>query len=638
MESPIEDYKASSYLLLHSANIVTCNEFKLKTKATLSYHRWLVCSRGNDGKIVDLGSDSNNDDNTRLSQWKERIPSQQHISGNDKLVLPGLWDAHCHAYAVGHNAMKVADLSHSTSIEEMQSRLRKRLSDFNNKVSTYLEGVQWDQEEMGRFPNRLDLDSVSKEFPIVTFRRCWHVVCVNSKALEVCGIDKTKVGEEGVDVDENTGNPTGVLRENAIELLSKLMKMEDSKEEKLKFSLDAFQAFARNGIVGIQTNDSATLTQISDAWEIYCEVMRMRLESVSDDVSKDSNVNEPIAPLPCRVFLTNEYSELKPENNPGNQTPSPPTSAHPDWLSSQRTKLILDGALGPSTAAVTEPYSDDPFTKNKGMLTMTKDQIKEAFDLAHKANYRIEAHVIGDAAFEELLHGLENYEHCNRPVVTHCQITNTKLLEKIKKYNESGIMHGRPGPGPLIANIQPQFCNSDLPIVFKRLGENRVKEYCYIWKQLQDDFGCVLAGGSDTPVELPHSLQGLKDLMDNVIHSDGKEDLSFPEALAAYTINAAYAAGEGVEDKMGRLSIGYTADFILTDINGWEIKKDEEVQDEEKKSKIEDTSKHIMKTFVGGVCVFDREKFDENDLKYVVTGPDGPGRAGRPLWLCPCCM
>ena len=476
MESSSGQLSESSFLLLHSANIVTCNEFKLQTKATLSYHRWLVCSRGADGVILDIGSDVKDDDKLRLAQWKDKIPSQLQISGNDKLVLPGLWDAHCHAYAVGHMAMKVADLSHSTSIEDMQTRLRKRLSDFNNKVSTYLEGVQWDQEEMGRYPNRFDLDAVTNEFPIVTHRRCWHVVCVNSKALEICGIYKTKTGEEGVDIDENTGEPTGVLRENAIELLSKLMKMEDSKEEKLKFSLDSFETFARNGIVGIQTNDSATLTQISDAWEIYSEVMRNRLMSLND--SQASNANEPIAPLPCRVFLTNEYSELRPENTPSNQTLQPPISTHPNWLSSQRTKLILDGALGPSTAAVTEPYSDDPTQTNRGMISMTADQIKEAFDLAPKSNYRIEAHVIGDAAFEELLTAFENYEHCKRPVVTHCQITNSNLLERLKKYNEN--KEGKSATGPLIANIQPQFCSSDLPIVFKRLGESREKDYCYI--------------------------------------------------------------------------------------------------------------------------------------------------------------
>ena len=75
------------------------------------------------------------------------------------------------------------------------------------------------------------------------------------------------------------------------------MKMEDSKEEKLKFSLDSFETFARNGIVAIQTNDSATLTQISDAWEIYSEVMRNRLTSHND--SQASNVSDPIAPLPA---------------------------------------------------------------------------------------------------------------------------------------------------------------------------------------------------------------------------------------------------------------------------------------------------------------------------------------------------
>ena len=136
--------------------------------------------------------------------------------------------------------------------------------------------------------------------------------------------------------------------------------------------------------------------------------------------------------------------------------------------------------------------------------------------------------------------------------------------------------------------------------------------------------------------------QGLKDLMKNVIHSDGKEDLNFPEALAAYTINAAYAAGEGFEDKMGRLSIGYTADFILTDIDGWEIRPDDEIKvgtgsKPEVKSKVKDMSEHIMKTFVGGVCVYDIEKEGKNVSDYIVTGPDGPGKSGRPLWSCPCC-
>ena len=109
------------------------------------------------------------------------------------------------------------------------------VSDMNNEVSTYLEGVQWDQEEMGRYPNRFDLDSVTKDFPIITYRRCWHIVCVNSKALEICNINENNAGEEGVDIDETTGQPTGVLRENAIGLLSNLMKMEDSKDEKLKY-------------------------------------------------------------------------------------------------------------------------------------------------------------------------------------------------------------------------------------------------------------------------------------------------------------------------------------------------------------------------------------------------------------------
>ena len=86
---------------------------------------------------------------------------------------------------------------------------------------------------------------------------------------------------------------------------------------------------------------------------------------------------------------------------------------------------------------------------------------------------------------------------------------------------------------------------------------------------------------------------------------------------------------------MGRLSIGYTADFVLTDIEGWEIPRDE---DDEMESKVEDMSKHVMQTFVGGVCVFDHEKIDYSTSQSILTGPNGPGKSGRPLWSCPCCM
>ena len=81
METLLNDKNVKSYLLLHSANIVTCNEFKLETKATLSYYRWLVCSQGADGKIIDIGSELNNDDKTRLNQWKQKVHPRQIISG-----------------------------------------------------------------------------------------------------------------------------------------------------------------------------------------------------------------------------------------------------------------------------------------------------------------------------------------------------------------------------------------------------------------------------------------------------------------------------------------------------------------------------------------------------------------------------
>lgn len=97
-----------------------------------------------------------------------------------------------------------------------------------------------------------------------------------------------------MDIDEKTGKPTGILRENAVELLSKLLGQEDTYEEKMKFALKSLETFAAHGVTGIQTNDTASIGNVSNAWEIYSEIMSGRI------------TRKEISPLPCRVFLTSE--------------------------------------------------------------------------------------------------------------------------------------------------------------------------------------------------------------------------------------------------------------------------------------------------------------------------------------------
>lgn len=659
----------SSFLLLHNAQIVTCGPLNLES-ATLENpplltYSWLVADRNetSGGRILEVDSPSNPEfSQKRLEYWKERAMSsndnnnnsKQHfimIDGNNKVVLPGLIDSHCHAYALGHLASKVADLSHSKTIEEMTWRLKQQLDSIirqQGQLRNYLEGVQWDDEEMGgMYPSRHDLDQhVTRKYPVITYRRCWHVCCVNSKALEMCKIH-SKEQDPGVDVDERTGEPTGILRENAMTLLGPLLEREDTRAEKIKYSLLALEQFARCGVTSVQTNDTQCMGRISDAWTIYGEVLRSRttttttkaadsnVEEEKEEGDNDSSANNLLkAPLPCRVFLTTQWSEL---DGPQAQRSSA-NSAYPDFLSNDRTKLVMDGALGPSTAAVTEAYSDakDPGSNEAfGMLELKLKDCRKACRKAYEFGKRVEAHAIGDRAFEVILEALELEPHLPRPVITHCQILNGALVDKIKKYNQEHPTDR------LIANIQPQFGNSDLPVIAKRLGTgDRVKKYSYVWKSLSHEMGCVTAGGSDAPVEMPHAIQGLADLIKNVVHPDGEQDLTISEALACYTLYGAYACAR--EDRIGRIAPDYYADFVLTDLNalgeliGYGSASSE--------GKAEMVASVIRQTYVGGTVVYDRnagkEASDRETLfcELVTTGPNGPGKSGRPLWKCPCCM
>ena len=322
-------------LLLKNANIVTCDHYNFTpplSKPKLLQYTWLVCDIGDSGKIIDIGSDKE-----RMVEWEKEINDEKTgciIDGENRLVLPGLWDAHCHVYTLGKVLCKVADLSNSSSIADMQARLTQKLNGTNGSMDKYcLEGVQWDQEELGRFPSRIDLDIVTTNHPIICFRRCWHVAVVNSKALEMCNIG-SNCQDPGVIIDPITGEPTGILEENAMNLLQPITNQEEDDKEKKRLIQTSLDMFTRYGVTSVQTNDSKVMGSISNAWEMYSEVMESRIESQVD-----------LSPLPCRVFLTISWEELCKKSITENDK-KPKLSKLPDYLRSDRIKLVLDGGLG----------------------------------------------------------------------------------------------------------------------------------------------------------------------------------------------------------------------------------------------------------------------------------------------------
>jgi predicted amidohydrolase YtcJ len=230
-----------------------------------------------------------------------------------------------------------------------------------------------------------------------------------------------------------------------------------------------------------------------------------------------------------------------------------------DLLRMGAIKVFADGALGPRTAAMIEPYDGEP--ENRGMLFIDAEQLFEVAQQAALGGLRMSVHAIGDRANHEVLNAYQQLRGFERaqglPALRH-RIEHVQLLHPgdLQRLGELGI----------IASMQPIHATSDMDAADKHWG-TRAK-YGYTWRtQLQA--GAVLAFGSDAPVESPNPFLGLHAAVTRR-HADGRpgpegwhagERLPLADALAGFTTGAAYAAG--METKQGRLAPGYLADLIV---------------------------------------------------------------------------
>lgn len=352
---------------------------------------------------------------------RESVPRDQVVQLRGQVVLPGLADAHIHVFALAREHYKLS-LEGCRSIGELQDRLRKHLEK-DAAPLPLVEGSHWDQDLLGALPCRTDLDEVCPDLPVVLTRRCWHVCVANSKALSMCGITAATEVEGGAIDRDPAGEPTGILREGAQDLLAPLTRREVPFEDTKRLLFEALQLCVAQGITSVHTNDSKQLGGISDAWAAY--------SSLADE-----------GRLPCRVFLTTACTELGEASIP--QVPV----VHPSgMLSCDRVKLWTDGALGARTAAMLAPYADDP--GNYGILQMTPDEIDRAVYEAKRRGFRIEAHAIGDASAAALLRCFrQRLVPADRPVITHCQFLSPLLIQSMAQLG-------------VVANVQPQFVPSE---------------------------------------------------------------------------------------------------------------------------------------------------------------------------------
>lgn len=465
-----------------------------------------------DGKIVRVGS---NEEITRLSDADTEM-----INAQGKTIVPGLVDCHVHMTGFGYSLREI-DLRDAKSIKEVKRRLRKYRE--QNPEKSWIQGGRWNQERFSekRYLTRTDIDEAVDDKPVLLLRVCGHIGVANTKALELAGITRRTTVKNGtVEKDEITEEPNGILKEDAaIELVRRIIPKPTAEELKQALTSACHKAV------------QAGLTCVH--WMVTSQKEIRAIQQISTE-----------GKLPLRVCLgiSIEHSEelvrLGLLTGFGN-----------DKLKIGFVKILADGSLGGHTAALKQPYSDQP--QNKGVMLYTQKVLNRLVSTSHSAGLQIATHAIGDRAVESVLkayqESLKKYPNNNhRHRIEHCSVLNLKLIYQMRKLG-------------LIVSIQPHFAVSDF-WALERLGKKRMN-YTFPFKTLIKQ-GLTVISGSDCPVENISPILGIWAAVANRINPI--ETLTVTEALNTYTKNAAYASFD--ENKRGTIEKGKLADLtILSD-------------------------------------------------------------------------
>ena len=441
------------------------------------------------------------------------------IDVENRTVVPGFVDCHVHMTGFGR-FLQTLDLRNVESIKEIQRKLREYAQ--KNPEKGWILGGRWDQERFAekRYPTRRDLDAAVADKPVFLIRVCGHMGVINSRALQLAGITRETTVDGGrIDLDEATGEPNGILRENALELVWKAIPKPGSRELEEACVLACEKA--------VEAGLTCVHWIVGSAEEIRI-IQKLCLEGK----------------LPLRVYLGISVDLLDELVNLGLLT-----GFGNDMVKIGFVKIFADGSLGARTAALKEPYSDRPATR--GMMLYAQRKLNRLVLKAHRAGLQLAVHAIGDRAIEAVLRAFrkalkEHPRKNHRHRVEHCSVLNPRLIRRMKRLG-------------LIASVQPHFVISDFWVV-DRVGKDRAR-WVYPFKTLMQE-GLIVASGSDCPVETINPLLGFWAAVAR--KSFAEESLTVEEALKTYTLNATYASFD--EDKKGVIKAGKFADLtILSD-------------------------------------------------------------------------
>ena len=508
-------------MIIHNGMIYTMNDLNPTAEAVA------VSS----GKIIALGKYTDLDPLI--------TPRTKIINLRGATMTPGIIEGHGHFYGLGLAKMQL-DLSKTESYQDLVDMVSDAVK--NSKPGEWILGRGWHQSKWNDdkndfvkgFQTHERLSEISPNNPVWLKHASGHAGFANQKAMDIAGVNKeTEFGFGGEIIKDLSRKPTGVFNERAQGLISEKVENNLGEDSDLRAIELAVKASLENGV-----------TSFHDAG-----IGRRTIEVLREAIDRDILKVRIYAMLTSRdTTLLNEWYKKGPEIGTGG-----------DLLTIRSIKINADGALGSRGAWLIDEYSDRP--GHYGMPTQSMDYVYSVAKQGIKTGFQVNSHAIGDKANREILNEYEKVfnEHPELAIDHRWRIEHAQHIapDDIPRFGRLKV----------IPSIQGIHMSSDRPWAINRLGQKRIEESAYVWRDLINH-GAVLINGSDVPVEpidpiasfyastTRKTLKGLPDF-----GYEPKQKMTRIEALKSYTINAAYGAFE--DQIKGSIEIGKYADFTV---------------------------------------------------------------------------
>lgn len=454
-----------------------------------------------------------------------------------RTVIPGLVDAHVH-WQWTASAMQAVDVFEVPTKDAALAAVAERVK--ATPPGVWIRGHGWAQDLWPdrRFPTAADLDAVAPDNPVYLLGKSAHVAWVNTAALAAAGITADTPDPHGGSIHRADGVPSGILLEApAMGLVTRVIP--ELTPEEIAEQMLAAQAKAHaQGLTGIHDLDDP------DALAAF-QILKAR-GALSLRVTK--YINKGYLDAAITSGLRFGFGD--------------------DWVRIGGLKLFADGALGPRTAWMLDPYEGEP--GNVGIVVTDPAEMLELATRATLSGLPTAIHAIGDRAVREVLgvfaavrqveaaHGIPRTARRHR--VEHVQVIHRDDVARLADLD-------------LIASMQPLHATSDAATADRYWGERAALSYN---ARVQADAGARLVFGSDTPIEPFNPLAGIhaavtRQRPDGTLGAGWRTEacLTVDEALAAYTTGAAYCAG--LEGRQGKLLPGYFADLVVLDADPYTV-------------------------------------------------------------------